>query len=79
MVVVDEISKATHFISVKSTHKTSDILNIFMKEIFRLHGLRKAIVSDRDAKFTANFRKGLFQDLGTQLNFSTSYHSLKYG
>ena len=71
MVVVDKLTKAAHFISVKSTHKTDDIAKIFMKEIFKLHGLPKAIVSDRDVKFTSNFWKGLFAD---KLNFSTAYH-----
>jgi len=39
MVVVENLTKSTHFILVKSTHKTYDIAKIFMKEIFRLHGL----------------------------------------
>ena len=46
MVVVDKLTKATHFIPVNSTHKTNDIAKIFMKEIFELHGFPKAIVSD---------------------------------
>ena len=74
MVVVDKLTKATHFIPVKSTPKTDDISNIFMKEIFKLHGLPKAIVSDKAVKFTSNFWKGLFADMGTKLNFSTTYH-----
>ena len=74
MVVVDKLKKASHFISVKSTYKTDAIAKIFMKEIFRLHGFPKAIVSDTDPKFTSNFLKGLFADLGTKLNFITSYH-----
>jgi len=74
MVVVDKLTKSSHFISVKSTHKIDDIANIFMKEIFRLHGLPKAIISYRDTKFTSNFWKGLFKYLGTQLNLSTAYH-----
>ena len=74
MVAVEKLTKATHFISIKSTHKTDDIEKIFMKEIFKLHGLPKAIVSDRDAKFTSDFWKGLFVDLGTNLNFSIAYH-----
>jgi hypothetical protein len=45
-----------------------------MKEIARLHGVPKAIVSDRDPKFTSNFWKGLFKGFGTNLNFSTTYH-----
>ena len=55
MVVMDKFTKETHFIPVKSTHKTDDIGKIFMKEIFKLHGLPKAIVSDIDVKFTSNF------------------------
>ena len=74
MVVVDKLTKAVHFILVKSTHKMDDIANIFMKEIFILHGLPKAIVSDRDVKFTSNFWKVLFANLGTNINFSTAYH-----
>ena len=74
MVLVEKLTKATHFILVKSTHKTDDIAKIFMKEIFKLHGFPKVIVFDRDVKFTSNFWKGLFEDLGTKLNFSTAYH-----
>ena len=59
MVVVDKLTKAMHFIQVKSTHKTDDIAKIFMVDIFKLHGLPKAIVSDRDVKFTSNFWKGV--------------------
>ena len=73
MVVVDKLTKEKYFILVKSTHKTDDITKIFMKDIFKLHGLPKAIVSDRDVKFTSNFWKGLFVDLGTKINFSTMY------
>ena len=74
MVVVDKLTKAAHFIPVKSTYEAGDIAKIFMKEIFKLHGLPKEIVSDRDVKFTSNFWKGLFADLGTKLKFSTAYH-----
>jgi len=74
MVVVDKLSKATHFIPVKSTYKAVNIADIFMKEVFCLHGIPKVIISDRDVKFTGNFWKGLFQGLNTKLNFSTAYH-----
>ena len=74
MVMVDKLKKVAHFIPVKSTLKTDDIAKIFMKDIFKLHGLPKEIVSNRDVKFTSNFWKGLFADLGTKLNFSTAYH-----
>jgi transposase InsO family protein len=45
-----------------------------MKEIFRLHGMPKEIISDRDTKFTSNFWKYLFDSFETKLLFSIAYH-----
>jgi transposase InsO family protein len=56
------------------THTTTNIAEIYMREIARLHGIPKKILSDRDTKFTSNFRRGLFKGFGTNLNFSTTYH-----
>eukprot|EP00253_Pinus_taeda_P031931 PITA_31931 len=74
MVVVDKLSKAAHFIPVHSTYKAVQIAHLFMQNVFRLHGLPKVIISDRDVKFTSTFWRTLFDELGTQLNFSTAYH-----
>ena len=74
MVVVEKLSKEAHIIPVKTTHIVSNIVDIFMKEIFRLHGIPKVIIYDRDPKFTGNFRKYLFKGLDIKLNFSTAYH-----
>jgi hypothetical protein len=52
MVVVDKLTKAAHFVHVKTTHTTTNIAEIFMKEIVRLHGIPRTIISDRDTKFT---------------------------
>ena len=51
-----------------------NIADIFLKEIFRLYGIPKAIISDQDVKFTGNFWRSLFYGLETQVNFSTTYH-----
>ena len=74
MVVIDKISKSAHFIPIKSTFKYINIVEIFMKEICRLHGIPKMVISDRDIKFTSAFWKELFAGLNTNLNFSMSYH-----
>jgi transposase InsO family protein len=50
-----------------------------MREIARLHGVPKEIVSYRDPKFTSNFWKGLFKGFGTNLNFNRTYHPKSYG
>ena len=41
MVVMDTLSKETHFIPVQSTYGRTQIANIFMEEIFRLDGIQK--------------------------------------
>jgi hypothetical protein len=74
MVMVEKLSKSAHFVHVKSTCKVIDIANIFMKVIFRLHGMPREIVSDRDTKFTSNFWKSLMASFETKLLFSTAYY-----
>lgn len=74
MVVVEKLTKDEHFVLVKSTHKAANIAKIYMKEIARLYGIPKAIVLDRDSRFTSNFWKGLFKEFGTNLNLSVMYH-----
>jgi hypothetical protein len=69
MVVVDKLRKATHFIPVKPTYKEIYIANLFMKEIFILHGMPKEIISYRDTQFTSNFWKYLFVGFETKLIF----------
>jgi hypothetical protein len=74
MVVADKLTKAAHFVPVKLTHKETKTFDVYMKEVSRLHGIPKIIVSERDPKFTLKFWKGLFNGFGTNLNFSTTYH-----
>ena len=39
MVMIDALSKSTHFVPVKSIYKTINIAKFFMREIFILHGV----------------------------------------
>ncbi|MCO5555599.1 hypothetical protein L7F22_009144 [Adiantum nelumboides] len=73
-VVVDMLTKVAHLMPVKTTYTAFDISRVFIKEIFRFHGLPKRIVSNRDTEFTSKFWTSLFQAIGTQLCFSTAYH-----
>jgi len=79
MVVVDKMRKSTHFVLVQSTFKAFQIANIFMQNIFRLHGIPRVIIFDRDIKITSSFWKALLECLGTQLHFITTYHPSKDG
>jgi hypothetical protein len=74
VVFVDMFSKMVHFAPTMTTASAPDIARIFFDTIFRLHGLPKVIVSDRDSRFTSRFWKSLFRTLGTKLALSTAFH-----
>ncbi|KAL0544922.1 hypothetical protein IC582_020052 [Cucumis melo] len=73
-VVVDRLTKLVHFVPGKSTFTASKWAQLYMSEIVRLHGVPVSIVSDRDARFTSKFWKGLQTAMGTRLDFSTAFH-----
>ena len=54
-VVVDRLAKFYHFVSITTTFSAAQVVDIFFKEVFRLHGLPKSIVSDRDIIFFSAF------------------------
>lgn len=41
MFAVDKLTKDFHFIPMKSTHKRTNVVEIYMREIVRLHGIPK--------------------------------------
>jgi hypothetical protein len=46
-VIVDRLTKVAHFIPVKTTHKGSQLAELYMARIVCLHGVPKKIMSDR--------------------------------
>jgi hypothetical protein len=73
-VLVDRLTNSAHFIPMKTTNSASELVPLYMKEVIKLHGVPKSIVSDRDSKFVSNFWESLHSALGTKLSLSVDFH-----
>ena len=72
--MVDRLSKYAHFSPLKHPFSAKSIAAIFVRDIVRLHGMPRSIVSDRDKVFLSHFWTELFRMQGTTLSRSTAYH-----
>ena len=73
-VIVDRLTKAAHFLPVRTDYSLDKLAELYIKEIVRLHGIPVSIISDRDLRFTSRFWGKLQEALGTRLNFNTAFH-----
>jgi len=53
-VIVDRFTKMAHCIPLKNG-KAKELALIFVREVWRLHGLPKRVVSDRDTACMSSF------------------------
>lgn len=74
VVYVDKSSKMLHFDATTTNVSAPGVARLFFDTIFRLHGIPRVIISDRDSKFTGKFWQELFRLCGTRLAMSTSFH-----
>ena len=73
-VIMDKLTKSAHFLSVRLDYPIYRLAELYVSEIFKLHGIPLSIVSNRDPRFTSRFWKELQSAFGTRLNFSIAFH-----
>jgi transposase InsO family protein len=74
MVIEDYLTKMTRLIPTTTNVKAEGVAKLYFDNIYKLHGLPRGIVSDRDSKFTGAFWRALQKMVGTDLLMSTTAH-----
>jgi hypothetical protein len=74
LVVVDRLTKYSHFIPLAHPFTVNTVVQAFLDNVFKLHGLPLSIVTDRDRIFTSKFWQQIFKTLKVNLRMSTAYH-----
>ena len=73
-VIVERLTKSTHFLPVKATYPVAKLAKLYVKHIVCLRGVPVSIVSDRGSVFTSQFWQKLQEAMGSRLDFSTAFH-----
>ncbi|MCO5552286.1 hypothetical protein L7F22_005798 [Adiantum nelumboides] len=77
--IICRLRKQVHVVPVRKKTKSKHMVKLFMHNISKYHGTSQSIVSDRDARMTSLFWKALFENMGTTLKFSSSFHPQRDG
>jgi hypothetical protein len=73
-VVICLLTSMVHLIPSRINYNASQLAELMFEHIYKLHGLPKTIISDRDVLFTSVFWYRLHQLIGTKLRMSSAYH-----
>ena len=74
MVVVDSVTKCSHFMSMVMTISSIRAAQLYIQHVWKHHGLPKRVVSDRGLQFVAEFTREIYWLLGIKLVAITAYH-----
>ena len=74
LVVVDLFSKYAHFVGLPHPFTAASVAKVFFSQVYSLHGMPSALVSDRDKIFTSKLWTELFALAKVELRMSTAYH-----
>ena len=74
LLVIDRLTKMRHIIPCSNEVDARMLAQLFIRHIWKLHGLPNTIVSDRGPQFVAQFWESLCSRLKIQAKLSTAYH-----
>jgi hypothetical protein len=74
LVVVDKFSKYAHFLPMSHPYTALQVAQTYFSNIYKLHGLPSALISNRDRVFKSALWKQLFNLSDTKFLMYSSYH-----
>jgi len=74
LIVIDRLTKMAHFLPCTKEMNAWQFSEHFIREIFRLHGLPKDIITDRGSIFTSDPWKETTKQLGIERRLSMAFH-----
>ena len=63
-VVINRLTKFAHFYAILTDYSAVQVVELFFREVFRLHGLPQNNASDMDSRFIGTFWRELFRLVG---------------
>ncbi|KAJ3558320.1 hypothetical protein NP233_g11530 [Leucocoprinus birnbaumii] len=73
-VIIDRLTGMIHLVPSRLNYNARQVAELIFREVYRLHGLPKSIISDRDTLFTSTFWQHLNKLIGIKLHMSSAYH-----
>ena len=73
-VIIDHFTYMVHLVPSVQTYRARDIAELMFDTVYKLHGIPRKIVSDRDSLFTGQFWEQLNKLVGVDLRRSSAYH-----
>jgi hypothetical protein len=68
------LTKLDHFFPYHKEITAEETADLFIDNYYKLHGVPKFIVSDRDPRFVGKFGQSFMRNLNTKLSMSTARH-----
>jgi len=74
LVCVDRLTKMAHFCPTTTQVDAKETARLYLKHVFKHHGLPDDIVTDRGTQFTSRFTASLLELCDIHSNKSTAFH-----
>ena len=79
LTIIDRFSKAVHYIPLPKLPSASEMADLLVLHVVRLHGIPTDIVSDRGSQFTSKVWLSFCKGIGATVSLTSGYHPQSNG